>query len=223
MAEQSVADLSYIRESTTTTSQNLGAQIKTSSSGAVASVELWQTLNNGGTRQYDRFNVGGTIAGSDTLVVGVTAAGVLNEYIHRVKAGQTITQVVADLVKRIELDDTVYVPSTTISGALGTVAVSAIVPGTTYTLSVAGGTGTTTLSGLTSVSTGSDTAATMHRQICKVDLSFGYSVEADERAQVIPVVNWYNGAASPVLSQSQSLSAVKHPISMSSIQSANGN
>ena len=123
---------------------------------------------------------------------------------------------IADIADRINLEDKVVATSAfSTTSSIGTISLTSAV-GHNFTVSLAGTTGSVTLSTPASVQTGSGLAAAKMAKIAT--LQMGYSIGLNG---VMQVANnsavYYNGAATPNISSSQVVNAFIHPLKISTI------
>jgi hypothetical protein len=219
-ASQVVLSQEFSSQVTNTQVQNLISERRYRNSSNTDTIEYFLTLNEGNTAQKTHFNVGGTIAPDDILAVRVQAPGTDEEYLYRVKTGDTFAKVIEGLVSRIGMDSAVVAQGMTASNS-GTVNLTAAIPGQTFSVSTANvGAATTTMSTPVTTVTGSSSATIMHRKIAELTLNWGASADSSQRIQVSGNFDSFDGAVLSQRVNRLAIPAYKHTLSINQIQAA---
>jgi len=203
----------------TTTSSNVAALqgISHMDTPQQGSISFHQSLSSGEPVQSDSFEVGGAFAPGDQTVVTLTKAGQATDYVNQVQTGETFEAILDNLVSRINLDVDVAADYT-YTGTVGAVTLKSAT-GENYTVAVTSSGGMTT-STVTSISTGSGAAALKMRKLGEVTVN--YSLNSQGNPQVQDTYKFFDGAETPALVQSLTLSAQVHPLNIIQLQQNNG-
>jgi len=166
------------------------------------------------TAQSVSVTLSGTVATDDVAWIQIVDADSNTEkYAVIAKAtGETLSTLAARLADAVNLDNDVY------ASAVGAViTITSVIPGRAFT-PTSGKIGTVTVGSPSTVQANVGTALT--RKIAEVDIVFDDSTDAYLTAT--GTVKFYDGAASPVLLQTQSTASYKHPRSIDTIRTNNG-
>jgi hypothetical protein len=212
MADQTAGTLSYVQQSTVATTVTLPTSIQASIANGKALIDFYQGFNSGALLQQTRFNVGGAIAANDEQVISIISEGstVPKNYVNRASGYETLAQLVSDIADRINLEEKVVAtPTFSTASNIGTISLTSAI-GHNFTVSVAGSTGSVTLSTPASVQTGSGVAASNIAKIATFQV--GYSIATNGVMQIAGnSATYYNGAGTPNISSSSVVNSFSHP------------
>lgn len=223
---QAHSSLSFTRTTTSTQSVTLSSEIKAKvvQGQNKATVEFWQTLDPSAAKQQTSFVATGTMAVNDTVFATITDADTnINKYVLDAAQTKTLAQLLSDLTALINIDDDIV--ATVATGATaGTITLTSAQPGRAFTVTVGAGgsnTGSAALGTVTTIvanAAGTIGSGPKHRKIAEVDVT--PSVSEDGSNQLTNTIRFYNGAGTPVVSQTQTSAPYKHPLTLSEILAA---
>lgn len=214
---QVVSSFVYDAVTSSTVNRTLPVEVRQSTTSGDPVDEFFLSLNTGATAQVSTLTISGTIVAGEQVFATLTdAATNVFKYIYEIQTDDTITQIGARLASLINLDSAVAAVSATVS-ATATITVTSSTPGVTFTL-VSGKSASATIT-VGAVATGTASAGTaMKRKLAEVFTDFAPSVDGFLTATA--TIRFFDGAASPVLLQTQITAAYKHPRSIETIRTS---
>jgi hypothetical protein len=170
--------------------------------------------NNVATAQSSSVTLSGTVAADDVVWIQIVDADANTQKYAAIAntTGETLSTLAAKLAAAVNEDNDVFASA---SGAV--ITLTSVIPGRSFT-PTSGKTGTVVIGAPASVQANVGTALT--RKIGEVDIVFDDSTDGFLTAT--GTIKFYDGASSPVLLQTQTTAAYKHPRSIDTIRTNNG-
>jgi phage tail sheath gpL-like len=217
MATQSVFLITYNSVTSTTAPKTLPLDLTQSTAGVVSTTTALPTLSSTAVAQVSTFTISGTLATNDvvTATLATSSPTYSFQYQYTASATDTIQTVGTRLATLINSDPNVIASAVFATGT-STITITSSTAGTVFTLT----TGKTS-AGLTVTTGTTSTAAAgtvMERQVAIATWTLG--VSTDGYYTLTGAVNFYDGAASPVLLTTQTTAPYKHPKSIDQIRVA---